>query len=93
MASDVTKALKTCVQCWQYAKGGPKKIPLRSLPRGWPGEVVAMDLFRPLPETNRDATIILVLIDRFTTWAELIALKRAEAPGVVACLRDIWVLT
>ena len=90
MSRDVIKVLKTCVQCWQYVKGETRKIPLRSLRRGWPGEVVAMDLFGPLPKTNRGATIILVLTDHFTRWAEPIALKRAEVPDVVACLRDIW---
>ena len=49
-----------------------------------------MDLFGPLPKTDRGATIILVLIDHFTRWAEPIAVKRAEVPDVVACLRDIW---
>ena len=67
LSSDVSKVFRMCVQCWQYARGGPKKIPLRSLPRGWPGEVVAMDLFGPLPRTNRGSTIILVLIDHFTS--------------------------
>ena len=90
MSRDVTTILKTCAQCWKYAKGGPRKIPLGSLRRGWPGEVVAMDLFGPLPKTSRNATIILMLIDHFTRWAEPIALKRAQVPNVVACLRDIW---
>ena len=49
-----------------------------------------MDLFGPLPKTSRNATIILMLIDHFTRWAEPIALKRAQVPNVVACLRDIW---
>ena len=49
-----------------------------------------MDLFGPLPKTNRGATIILVLIDHFTRWAEPIALRRAEVSDVVAALRDVW---
>ena len=49
-----------------------------------------MDLFEPLPKTNRGATIILVLIGHFTRWAEPVALKSAEVPDVSACLRDIW---
>ena len=90
MATDITKVTKTCVQYRQYAKGGPKKIPLRLLPRGWSGDVAAMDLFGPLPKTNRGATIILVLIDPFTKWVGPIVLKRAEVPDVIARLRDIW---
>ena len=45
-----------------------------------------MDRFGPLPETNRGATIFLVLINHFTRWAEPIALLRGEVPDVLACL-------
>ena len=90
MAADVDKVTKTCVQCWQYARGGPREIPMRTLPRGWPGEVVAMDLFGPLPRTARGATVILVLIDHFTRWAEPVALRKAEVSDVVACLLEVW---
>ena len=90
MSADVDKVMKTCVQCWQYAKGGPREIPMRTLPRGWPGEVVAMDLFGPLPRTARGATVILVMMDHFTRWAEPVALRKAEVADVVACLVEVW---
>ena len=90
MTADVDKVTKTCVQCWQYARGGPREIPMRTLPRGWPGEVVAMDLFGPLPRTARGATVILVMIDHFTRWAEPVALRKAEVSDVVACLLEVW---
>ena len=66
MSADVDKVLRTCIQCWQCATGGPLETAMRTLPRGWPGEVVAMDLFGPLPRTARGATVILVLMDHFT---------------------------
>ena len=49
-----------------------------------------MDLFGPLVKTPRGATIILVLLDHFTRWVELVALKKAEVSDVVSCLRDVW---
>ena len=64
---------------------------MRTLPRGWPGEVVAMDLFGPLPRTARGATVILVMMDHFTRWAEPVALRKAEVSDVVACLLEVWV--
>lgn len=90
MSTDVAKTLKMCMQCWRYVKGGPKKLPLKSIPKGWPGEIVAMDMFGPLPRTSRGATIILVFIDHFTRWVELIPLKNSAARDVVAALRDVW---
>lgn len=90
MSSDITKVLKTCVQCWHYVSAGPRHIPLKSLPKGWVGEIVAMDLFGPLPKTPRGNTIILVLIDHFSRWAEAVPLKRAEVSDIVWALREVW---
>ena len=53
MAGDVIRVIKTCLQCWSNVKDRSKKAPLNMLPKGWPGEVVAMDLFGPLPRTTR----------------------------------------
>ena len=50
---------------------------------------MAMDLFGPLVKTPRGATIILVLIDHFTRWVEVVALKKAEVSDIVSCLRDV----
>lgn len=49
-----------------------------------------MDLFGLLPRTNRGATIILVFIDHFTTWARPVALRKTEVSDVVVALRDVW---
>ncbi|PHJ20671.1 gag-pol fusion protein [Cystoisospora suis] len=91
MDMDVRRVMNTCLQCWQHATSGPRSFPMRALPRGWPGEVVAMYMFGPLTETTRGATIILVLIDHFTRWVELTALRKVEVTDVVSCLRDRWV--
>ena len=91
MPKDVDKVTKTCVQCWRQTKeGARKKKAIGTLPKGWPGEVVAMDLFGPLPRTARGATIILVMMDHFTRWAEPVALRKAEVSDVVACLLEVW---
>ena len=34
MTADVDKVTRACVHCWQHAKGGPREIPMRTLPRG-----------------------------------------------------------
>ena len=90
MCADVAKVLKTCMHCWRYVKGGPKALPLKSIPKGWPGEVLAMDLFGPLPLTKKGNQHVLVLIDHFSRYVELVALKRPNAAGVVDALRDVW---
>lgn len=59
---------------------------MRSLSREWPGEVVAMDLFGLLPKTKARNVFVLVLIDHFSRWAELTALKKAEVSDIVLAL-------
>lgn len=41
----------------------------------------------------RGCTVILVFIDHFTRWVELIALKKAEVSDVLSCLRNVWMPT
>lgn len=72
-------------------KVGPKVLPVLSLHERWPGEVVATDLFGPLPQTARGATTTLVFVDHFTKRADLSALRKAEVTDVIAYLRDKWV--
>lgn len=91
MARDVAKVLRTCSQCWQQAKDGARMLPYRTLPRGWPGEVIAMDLFGPLPVTRTGFSLILVIVDHFSRWVDLTALRRAEALDVVNILKERWI--
>lgn len=90
MHTDVRRVMKACLQCWQRASGGPRSFGMQALPRGWPGNVVAMDFFGPLAKTTRGATILLVLLDHFTRLGDIIALGKAEAADAVSCLRERW---
>ncbi|PHJ23293.1 retrovirus-related pol polyprotein from transposon [Cystoisospora suis] len=91
IARDVARVLSTCSQCWQQAKDGARNIPGRTLPKGWPGEVIAMDLFGPLPLSRKGFLLILVIIDHFSRWVDLTALRKAEAADVVEVLRNKWI--
>lgn len=89
MAKDVDKVLRTCMQCWRRDRNITKKIPLGTLPRGWPGEIVASDLFGPLPRTKNGNVFILVNIVHYSIWVKIIALKKAGVSKIVLALRDI----
>lgn len=90
MASDTQKVIKTCIHCRRHNKNYNRSVPMRWLPRGQPGEVVAMDLFRPLSKTKAGNLFIPALINHFSRWPELIALKKAEVFDAVSALRDAW---
>lgn len=98
MARDV-KGTPTCNQSWQQTREGAQKLPCQALPRGWPGEVIAMDLFGPLPITRRRFSRILVIFDPYPGDCRPLqqvgrqtALKRAETPDVADISAEEWIL-
>ena len=62
-----------------------------NLPIGTPFEVVAVDLFGPLVETERGNSRILVMIDHHTRWVELAALSNITAETTAKALFEVWI--
>lgn len=62
---------------------------MRTSSRGWPAEVVAMDLLGPLPKTKADNVSLVALVNYISRWAKLTALRKAEISDVVSVLRDV----
>ena len=64
--------------------------PQAKLPLGWPGDVLAMDVFGLLSTARSGARFVLACIDHFSRWIEVIALARVTEGQVVKPLRDVW---
>lgn len=90
MRRDVRGYLNRCTFCMAYTRD---TAPARwlSLPIGTPFEVVAMDIFGPLPRTRAGCEYILVLIDHHTRWVELVALAQTTATSVAEALFTRWI--
>lgn len=76
--TEVQKVLETCIQCWRRNAANAKSSPLRSLLKGGPGEVAAIDLFNSLSKTETNNIFILVLIDHFSRWVKFMAFKKQK---------------
>ena len=76
----VIRWCKRCDVCVQ-SKPGPKKTraQLGRVPAAAPLERIAVDIMRPIPETNDGNKYILVLKDYFSKWTEAYALKNHTA--------------
>jgi len=61
------------------------------MPVGTPFEVVATDLFGPLPVTRKGNTHILVIIDHHTRWVECISMKEPTASRVAEAIMNRWI--
>lgn len=83
--------MKTFPQCWAHARAAPRKVPINHVPRGWPGEILALNLFGPLEKTEAGNEHVLVLIDHFTPWVEAGPLAKADSKAVADAIANIWV--
>lgn len=80
MRKDVIKYVKTCIECQRYKPTNLKPAGLlQSTPNNQRFEVLAIDLFGPLPKGSNGETWILIVEDTASRWVELFALKEATA--------------
>ena len=70
----------SCNKCNKFKKASRKaRAPLTKYHAGSPMERVHIDFLGPLPETPRGNTNILVMVDQFTKWCEIIPLPSQTA--------------
>ena len=76
MASEVNEFVKSCPKCQIRKPNNPKSHgKLQTFPSKYPFDTVCIDILGPLPETQRCNKYVLVIIDRFTRWPELIPIQ------------------
>ncbi|KAL0821581.1 hypothetical protein ABMA28_005033 [Loxostege sticticalis] len=76
----VTEYLKKCIECQKYKPTNLKPAGLLQTPvLHQRGEVLAVDLFGPLPEGEAGERWVLLIEDTATRWVELYALQDATA--------------
>ncbi|XP_063635205.1 uncharacterized protein LOC134805954 [Cydia splendana] len=83
----IAEYIKSCVSCQRYKASNEKPSGLLQTPvLSQRNEVVAIDLFGPLPEGEKGERWIFLVEDTATRWVELYALKEATSE---ACARTI----
>ena len=76
MRSDVREFVRSCPKCQVRKPKSPKSHgKLELFPSKYPFDTVCIDILGPLPETKQFNKYVLVMIDRFTRWPELVALQ------------------
>lgn len=80
MGDSVKSYIRSCSTCNERKKASRKaKCPLTQYHAGAPMERVHIDFLGPLPETTKGNTNILVMIDQFTKWVEIVPLPSQTA--------------
>ena len=90
MRRDVVLYFKRCAFCMAYSQVRYRNHWL-NLPVGTPFEVVAMDLYGPLPITASGNRFILVMIDHHTRWVELVPMQVATAKNTAYSIFHHWI--
>lgn len=83
--SDVMKYVGKCVKCQKTKPSNQPKIGLmgkRIIEEPW--VTVATDIMGPLPLSRNRNRYILVFIDLFTKWVEIIPIKKADGKTIEA---------
>ena len=72
-----------CQTCASYATrkstNTPRTAPLGNIAASHPGQIMAMDIVGPFPESENRNSYILVVADLFTMWMEAFPIPNQEA--------------
>ena len=81
---------RMCAACASRKTPAPKNIKasLQSIAVGSPMQMVAVDIFGPLPQTKSGNKCVLVAGDYFTKWIETYAIPNQEAITIAQKLLD-----
>ena len=94
MTKDCKEHVAACEICQQVNNPNKRTLttPLNPYPIPQPfNERVHADLVEPLL-SNTENKYILVLLDRFTKWLELIPIKEKTSNTVVEAILNNWIL-
>ena len=79
---------RTCVLKSQKRK---PRAPLKPFYGTHPNDIISFDLLGPLPDNKYKYTMIFVIIDKFTGWAEAVPLKTTTSGVIAQALLDVWI--
>ena len=88
-----TDVQEWCLRCPECAKTESSTACAHLNPSqvGYPTEMVALDIFRPLPQTSQGNWYILVITDYFTRRVEAFPMPSQEAPTIAKVLVKEWI--
>ena len=92
MEETVNVVINSCQVCALHKQSSPcDKAPLISTVTGEPFERIAMDLTGPFTTTTTGNRYILGIIDHFSKFCVLVAIRNAEAKTVCQAIYNHWI--
>ena len=93
LAADTRVFVATCARCSKSKKPNRKpKAPLTKYQAGLPGDRVHLDIIGPFCESVQGNRYVLMIIDQFTRWLEMVALPTQGAEIVAKSFFESYVV-
>ena len=87
----VSLYIDSCKQCILKSRKPKLKAPLTPFHGTCPNDIVQFDLMGPFPKSVEGYTMVLIIIDKFTAWAEAVPLKETSTGPIARSLLDVWI--
>ena len=91
LKKDVHDAVTQCKYCLQRKDVGQMKHLKKSIEAEYPFQKIFIDITGPLPTSKNNARYILAIVDGFSKWTSLIALKTESALEVTNAILSRWI--
>lgn len=93
MSTDVQIHIRTCRECHVSKHVNRKpKAPLQNYQAGCPGDRVHLDILGPFAESASGYRYILMIIDQFSRWLEMVPLKVQDSETVARAFFESYVV-
>lgn len=90
MSSDVDKYIGKCVRCAQVKAPHIQPVPMSSMDSESCWDVVFIDFLGSYVKSSKQNRFVLVIMDAFSKWVEVFALRDATANKMVMCLEKVF---
>ena len=89
MRKAVFKYVQSCLLCQQFKyPSAPTASPMQLHIVSQPWHTIGIDIMEPFPPTPRQKRFLLVIVDYFTRWVELFALRQTTATHMTNIVVD-----
>ena len=92
MTTDVDMYVATCRQCNLNKKSRSSRAPLQNFQAGYPGDRVHLDILGPFLESYTGHKYVLMIVDQFTRWLEMVSLATQDAESVAKAFFEAYVV-
>ena len=92
MATNIDIYIATCRKCSMNKRSRRPRAPLQNFQAGYPGDRVHLDMLGPFCESLQGHKYVLMIIDQFTRWLEMMPLAVQDAESVAKAFFESYVV-